>query len=1206
MPDVARLQAIHTFPMLVTYLRDELDWPITHDDFEDLTFEYEPEELGIERKFAGLIKGIRQLRPLKSNQPWGIFFINFDKEKLPVVMLRRILGALVVKKRASGERSQQASWLCNDLLFISTYGEEDSRSISFGHFREKEEGGLPTLRVVGWDKDSTQLRLEDAQLTLAERLRYPDDDNDIEDWRETWSSAFKLRPREVISTSKGLAKRLAEIAVSIRQSVRDILDVETEEGSMRELLESFRENLLHDLDEDGFADTYAQTLTYGLLSEKMIARLEGTSGALSSIKLTNPFLSELVDQCREVGREQQQIDFDELGVGELEELLDDPDTKLDEVLKDFGRTAAGEDPVIHFYEFFLAEYDPKERKQRGVFYTPKPVVSFIVRSVHELLQTEFGLADGLADTTTWGEMLEKHPELKLPPLTDEEGEERTISKDEPFVQILDPATGTATFLVETIEVIHQAMTERWKAEDKPESAYRELWNEYVPKHLLPRLHGYELMMAPYAIAHMKIGIKLYETGYLFKAKERARIYLTNTLEDKLNQLPEIGFDVLAREASAVNEIKWYKKFTVVIGNPPYSVSSSNNSRWIELLMIDYKKGLNDKNIQPLSDDYIKFTRYGNHVIEKNGAGVLAYITNNSFIDGLIHRQMRKTLVDTFDDIFIIDLHGNYKKRELTIDGCKDINVFDIQQGVSINILLKNTANTAPKLGKIDLLGTRKHKYNLLLNSSLGSMEWEHISPKKDKFFFKKVNTVVEREYLQFVSLESLFLQNGAGVQTKRDNIFVDYDRDVLSKRIERMLNSELEEVEKQELNVTNSSSYRLIEKIENCIYNDSLIRKYNYRAFDDRFIYYDKELLGRSFYKIMKNMLQPNTGLITSKQQSSFDFQHCCVTNEVTDHNSISMQTREASYFFPLYLYPEINDLFTLDCKQVRTPNLNNKIVKEMAEGLELIFTKEKETTRGTFAPIDILHHIYALLHSPAYRRRYSEFLKIDFPRLPLTSSLELFKGLANLGAELVALHLMEAPKVKNPGNKFIGPDDLIGASDPTVEKVSYSDETVWLNKNQTIGFEGVPEEVWNFHIGGYQVCHKWLKDRQAKGGKNPRPGRVLTKEDRDHYQGIIVSLSETIRIMAKIDEVIDQHGGWPDAFQTKDSSEDDPEAEKAYEEDDGNKYWLLNETENKAEGPYPKGELTRKIDQTSSRDKARICIAGEKEWVKFSEHFAE
>ena len=378
--------------------------------------------------------------------------------------------------------------------------------------------------MLGWDNLDTALHLDAVARELTEHLAWPDDDADVEAWRKRWRAAFTLRHREVITTSKELSIRLAELARAIRDRIKTALAIETDNGPLTKLMKAFQEALVHDLDADGFADMYAQTIAYGLLSARIADPHKKTADDFAAHMRTNPFLRELMETFLKVGGRRGKaggpgIDFDELGVTEVVELLDD--ANMEAVVRDFGDRNPQEDPVIHFYELFLKEYDAKKRMQRGVFYTPRPVVSYIVRSVDELLRTEFGLADGLADTTTWGEMAKRHKDLKIP-----EG----VSPDQAFVQILDPATGTGTFLVEVIDLIHKTLVAKWKAQGHGEKKIDALWNEYVPKHLLPRLHGYELLMAPYAIAHLKIGLKLYETGYRFGSDERARIYLTNALE----------------------------------------------------------------------------------------------------------------------------------------------------------------------------------------------------------------------------------------------------------------------------------------------------------------------------------------------------------------------------------------------------------------------------------------------------------------------------------------------------------------------------------------------------------------------------------------------------------------------------------------------------------------------------------------------------
>lgn len=435
----SQLREIRTFRQLVAYLRDEMGWPIGSDDFEDLTFEYTPEELGINAKSAAKIQEIKRLRPLSPRQPWGIFFVKFEPKRLPVVALRRILSQVALKKRASANSAERAAWAADDLLFVSNYGEGDERRIALAHFSAAQDGhDLPTLKVLGWDNLDTPLHLDAVARELSQHLAWPKNDADIEAWREQWRAAFTLRHREVITTSKELSIRLAELARAIRDRIKTALAIETERGPLRKLIKAFQEALVHDLDADGFADMYAQTIAYGLLSSRITDPNRKTADDFAGHMRTNPFLRELMETFLKVGGRRGRaggpgIDFDELGVSEVVELLDG--ANMEAVVRDFGDKNPQEDPVIHFYELFLKEYDAKKRMQRGVFYTPRPVVSYIVRSVDELLRTEFSLEDGLADTSTWGEMARRHKDLKIP---------ESISPEQDFVQILDPACGTGT------------------------------------------------------------------------------------------------------------------------------------------------------------------------------------------------------------------------------------------------------------------------------------------------------------------------------------------------------------------------------------------------------------------------------------------------------------------------------------------------------------------------------------------------------------------------------------------------------------------------------------------------------------------------------------------------------------------------------------------------------------------------------------------
>ena len=1147
------LRSIRTFKQLVRYLEDELGWPLEGYDIEDLTFDYEPDELGLKPADAAKIKSIRQLRPLDSKQPWGIFFIEFDKKKLPVVVLRRILSHLVVKKRASANKADRAAWHSEDLLFISAFGaEDDGREISFAHFHQ-EEGDMPTLRVLGWDGGDTSLKIDHLATTLREKLHWPDAKESLDHWRARWSGVFRHRVGHVINTSDMLAEAMAVLAKRIRDAAQTLIDRETDNGPLRKLHAAFKLNLIHDLTEEGFADTYAQTITYGLLTAA-ISRTEmsegrkGTALVASNISdmvpVTNPFLKEMLQTFLHAGGRKGGIDFDELGVQDVVELLRGEETDLPAILRDFGNKTRGDDPVIHFYEHFLNAYNKALRIQRGVFYTPNPVVSYIVRSVDELLKTEFGLEHGLADTITWGEFIQKskinnpQSEIKLPPLTDEPGCTETISPDEFFVQILDPATGTATFPVEVIDVIFNYLKDLWKKRGAaampsiPNSKsniqnFPDYWNVYVPKALLPRLHAFELMMAPYAIAHMKIGLKLAETGYNFATEERARIYLTNALEPWQKQLPLIGFDALAHEAAAVNEIKRNKRFTVVIGNPPYAGISSNMSEQAQRIVDAYRfvdgAALNEKKVW-LQDDYVKFIRKAQTTIDVTSVGVFGYITNHGYLDNPTFRGMRQSLMGTFPRLRVLDLHGNANKKEHSPDGSEDKNVFDIRQGVAVCLATRGGASAAIEHG--ELWGSRESKYQWLANHDVSNSGFAALTPEPPYYFFEIQRSETDPTYQAAPPVNEIFSLLNSGIVTARDGLVLDLELPALRERIAEFRNHKLSDAEiSTRYDLSENYMWRVSDArkqlmaVKDCepFYTEVL-----YRPFNTRHIFFHPSVVWRPRMDVMRQMRQKNLALITTRQtQDPFG---ALATRLIVGHKSVAAY--DINSVFPLYTYPDNREQRDLLSSNERVPNFTPSFLKTVAAALG-IPQKSPHGLPAGLTPEDIFYYAYAVFHSPGYRSRYAEFLKIDFPRLPLTGNLELFRALARLGGELTALHLLESPKLAQPITEFIG-----GSKEVT--RIGWSDNTVWLDAPATkkgalqapgsSGFRGVPEAVWNFHIGGYQVCQKWLKDRK---------GRTLNDEDIAHYHKIVLSLTDTIRLMAEIDEVIETHGGWPGAFHT-------------------------------------------------------------------------
>ena len=885
---------------------------------------------------------------------------------------------------------------------------------------------------------------------------------------------------EEINSAKTLSKLMATKAKSLAFIINNSIESDIRNSKASELFhqyEAFREILLNDISVKEFSDIYSQTIVYGLFAARLYSsNVNGfdRQQAASLIPESNPFLRRLFQYIAG-------YDVDD----RLGWLIDDllqifQSANILKIFKEFGNSKSSLNPIIHFYESFLQEYDPEVRKKKGVWYTAPEVVDFIVKSVDSILIQDFNVKDGLADISKTKikidtQSLDKRTSTRY----------KRIEKEVHKVQILDPAVGTGTFLASVVKHIHKKF-----------EAKEGVWSSYVDQHLLPRLNGFEILMASYAMAHLTLDIVLRTTGYTSESSNRLKIFLTNSLENIHPEMGTLFASWLSEESREADYVKRDTPVMVVLGNPPYSVSSNNKNEWITGLVKAYKEGLNDVNIQPLSDDYIKFIRFGENLIEKNGEGILAFITNNSFIDGIIHRKMREHLLGTFDKIYILDLHGSTKRLEKSEDGEKDENVFDIQQGVSINFFIKrkNPPKNNVDFYKFDLYGKRSSKFEFLTSKGLNDIDWKKFLPGSPNFFFYPVNELQQELYQSFIPINKLFSELGAGVQTKRDDLFVDFDRGALENRIRRLLAGEFSEQELQDYKIKNSSSYRLLERIERASYNPAFLERINYRALDDRFIYYDPNLLGRAFYKTMRHMLADNNlALVVCRQQSTFNFQHASVTSGITDHNSLSLQTKEASYLIPLYV---INDV---EGSEGFKANLNQELVLRLLQNCEMEYSAESE--EGKISPEDIFNYVLAILHSKKYRAKYSENLKSDFPRIPSPPSQEIFTRYKLLGKSLKDVHMLSF------NNEAINQYSFPEKGNNRVENVKYENERVWINSTQY--FNNISESVWSFYIGGFKPCEKWLKDRI---------GRTLGFEEVDRYQKLLLSVSEIMRMQDLLD----------------------------------------------------------------------------------------
>lgn len=840
--------------------------------------------------------------------------------------------------------------------------------------------------------------------------------------------------RQKITSSATLARQMAAKAHLLAEAVKKTIELDGEDGDceVSGQLRAFREVLIHDLKAEEFADIYAQTIVYGMFTARLndstpddFSRQE----AAELIPKSNPFLRRI---------------FQNIAVYDLDDsiawIVDDlaamfAATDAEKIMRNYGSNKRHSDPIVHFYEDFLAEYDPKLRKARGVWYTPAPVVRFIVKSVDEILQQEFGLARGLADDST----------IKVDRAIEQSFDKRSADRmkhelvDVPRVQILDPATGTGTFLAEVIQQIRDKF-----------NGLEGLWPSYVEKSLIPRIHGFEILMASYTIAHLKLSYTLKETGYTGQTNQRLNVFLTNSLEEATPRANNLFARWLSDEADAASKVKTETPIMIALGNPPYSGASQNKGEWIAGLMETYKKepggkvALKERNPKWLNDDYVKFIRLAQYYIERNGEGIVAFINPHGYLDNPTFRGMRWNLLKTFDKIYTLDLHGNAKKKETCLDGSKDENVFDIMQGVSINLFVKTRKKTKDELGKVyhqDLFGLRQEKYDFLETNSIASIEFKEIQPTASMYYFVPKDYSLQDEYNKGLKVDELFNLQSMGVTTGHDADVVSFSP-----------------------------------------FGTSFNHPYSYRPFDVRYIDYNPDNLARSRESVMSHLMNENAAIALIKVNSSSDgLFKVLITQGITDKTLLS--SKDNVNVFPLYVF---------DPEGGKYPNIKPEALTAIGKAI------------GREVDVVILYdYIYAVLHSDSFRKQYKEFLKNDFPRIPYPKNAERFYRLAEKGAELRKLHLMEGvaswPMVVS----------FPVAGDNSVEKISYADGKVFINATQYFG--SVSDLAWNFFIGGYQPAQKWLKDRK---------GRTLDYQDILHYGHIIYALQETDRVMKEIDEI--------------------------------------------------------------------------------------
>ncbi len=921
---------------------------------------------------------------------------------------------------------------------------------------------------------------------------------------------------EIEKSSQAFTKNLARVATGIRDNIKKQISVEEENGPLVKCFREFK-LVLNDLTLEAFSDMYAQTISYWLLFIRIFhsvkINLEGIKGIFLS---TSPFLESLLGEISQYNNNlTSSMYLENLGIIKLVTLLNNTD--IQSILSNFHEKWETKDPLTHFYEDFLRYYQPNQRIERGVFYSPNAVVSFIVRSVNHLLQSQFDCKDGLADDsfiTLNGEKI-------------------------PKIQILDPATGTGTFLSHIIDLIYESFKKKYRSLDKVK--FQQKWKNYVNNNLLSRLFGFELLITPYTIAHLKLGLKLRETGYTFQQKKRLGVYLANTLEgthqieDTITKFINTGF--LSKECETVNKIKMDHPISIIVGNPPYAGHSANKSKWIDTLLhgknndnsrkVNYfevdGEALQEKNPKWLNDDYVKFIRFAQWRVEKTGYGIVAFITNHSFLDNPTFRGMRQQLMKTFTDIYILDLHGNTRRKEISPDGQKDQNVFDIQQGVCIFFFVKNPSRKGEaRIFRADLWGLRKYKYEFLENYDLATIDWREITSFSPWYMFYDLNMTRWNEYQSWWKITDIFSLYSVGIMTGQDSLTIQETPQKIRDIIEDfVLLSETDlrikhKVKKDKRQWTFQKAKRdlLSCGLRKSMSKSELREKFQnhivpilYRPFDKRYTFYTGYSRGfheRPRGRVMKHMiLGKNLGLVVSRNSRPAPWRDIYITESIIELGVMATRAGNNAPIFPLYLFEQ------KDGRVRNTINFTEDfkcLIKRTFE-IELNLDAEK-----------ILYYIIAILHSREYRKRYEDFLKIDFPRIPFSENTKLFNEMIDLGRELSELYLMKSRRINEPLVTLKGSTNDNSVIIRTL--MHLDDNKLKINKKEY--FDGISKRVYDFYIGGYRVCHKWLRDRR---------GKELTLNEIHFFGKIVRVIQEIMRIMEKIDIIMEKYGGWPKAF---------------------------------------------------------------------------
>ena len=930
-----------------------------------------------------------------------------------------------------------------------------------------------------------------------------------------WKNLFTSFCQQVSSTLNS-PNQLAHALAGQTRLLRDLVLELTASGDadLKAQYDAFKTLLVPELQPAEFADMYAQTATYGLFTarvfehssllgssvEKMPPHIRDQDFNLEKapylIPKANPFLREFFQHIANPDLSEQLRWLIEQIANSLRY------TDIQKVLVKQGRKQGFEDPVFHFYETFLAAYDPHLREQRGVYYTPEPVVDYIVRSVDALLMQHFDRPQGLADPSTL---------------------------------ILDPATGTATFLRRVIEAIHQRITAQGNDG---------VWASYVHECLLPRVFGFELMMAPYTVAHLKLALQLQESGAGFDPSQRLQVYLTNTLDTIKKQTDAYMASWITRENEGAEKVKEQEPIQVVLGNPPYSGISKNQNSYIGSLLNEYKKEPEGGPLQErkhwLNDDYVQFIRFAHDRVMRTGHGIVAFITNHSWLDNPTFRGMRASLMRDFDDIYVIDLHGNSKKKERTPEPLlrqgDEKNVFDIQQGVSIAFLVKQPevehfalemqdANTSAKRDSLkarkarihhaDVWGSRDHKYSWLHEHDVSNTVFQEIAPALPLLVFVPRRT--DFCYEAWWSIVDILPTSTSGIVTARDSLVFDFTRKELEAKVELFAKPSNSDAKTREIffgKGRQNSKYEVgdtrgwsLTKARKTLQTEpwkETITICAYRPFDLRPLLYARSMVDWGRWEMMQSLLTPPNDFFLSicRQVKAGDWSHVLVGAGLVESCYISNRTSEIATVMPLWSLSDDKPVL----------NISPKFLAALAAALGVPTDPDAHDLPQGVTPEHVLAYLYAVLHAPSYRARYAELLKSDFPRVPLTTAdgslfAPVWQALVALGSELIHLHLLREVPVDLRASFPVTGDNEVDRPRFDIPPGAAIGR-VWINATQY--FDRVPEATWKHRIGGYQVCEKWLKDRK---------GRTLSFEDITHYANVVAVLTRTQELMKEVNQ---------------------------------------------------------------------------------------